>query len=187
MAQTHCPAASGLSRRGFVAGIGATALATAASPSLASPFVDGVRVDPVARVLNFSRPVKRREVARALRRYDVPHRWVAPDSLELHGWTIGTPEQARGFGWSSLDPEGKVIDSWAEFVVLDGSDREREFEVVVGDEVLKTKDLRLIARVDGYPPVCLRDLHGRLRPRDHVNLLAKQGPVARTHRLVAVA
>lgn len=192
MAQTHfCPSSSlaAMSRRRFVAGIGAAALVGAASPVTASAAdtIDSVQIDPSRRTLRFTRPVQRRDVARILRRQAVPHRWVAPDSLELHEWTIATPQHARGFGWSSLDADGRVIETWAEFVVLDASDRAREFEIVVGDDVLETSELRLNARVDGYPPVCLRDLPGRLRPRDHVNLLAKAGPIARSHRLVAVA
>lgn len=180
------PSAVDLSRRQFMAGVGAVALAGTAGP-LAAAAPDAVQVDPSNRTLRFSGPVRRRQVARALRQQAVPHRWVAPDSLELHEWIIETPQHARGFGWSTLDAEGRVAESWAEFVVLDAAERSREFELVVGGAVFETSDLRLIARVDGCPPVCLRDLPGRLRPRDHVNLLAKTGPIARTHRLVAVA
>ena len=176
-----------LNRRQFVAGAGAVAMAAAATPLAASVASDAIRVDLMTRTLHFGRPVQRREVARALRRHAVPHRWLSPDSLELQDWTIATPGQARGFGWSSVDADGRVTESWAEFVVLDPADRAREFEIVVGDEMLETSDLRLVARVDGYPSVCLRDLAGRLRPRDHVNLLAADGPIARSHRLVAIA
>lgn len=175
-----------LSRRQFMAGVGAVALAGAARPMFADPLTSA-EVDLADRTLRFAGPVQRRQVARALRQHAIPHRWAAPDSLELHEWTIATPQHVRGFGWSTLDAEGRVAEAWAEFVVVDPADRSREFEVVVGEELHETSGLRLVARVDGCPSVCLRDLPGRLRPRDHVNLLAKVGPIARTHRLVAVA
>ena len=178
---------SALNRRQFVAGMGAAALTATAGPLAASTRGAAVLVDEAARTLRFTRPTEKREVARALRRHAVPHRWVAPASLELHGWTIATPQQAVGFGWSSLDDNGEITEAWAELVVADVVDRPREFEIMIGDDLQETHGGRLVARVDGYPPICLRDLAGRLRPRDHVNLLAMQGPVARPHRLVAVA
>lgn len=175
-----------LTRRTFVAGIGALSVASAAPVLAAAPIVHGILVDRENRVLSFSRPMTRHAFKRALRTLEVPHNWALVDSVVLHNWTVDTPQLAKGFGWSSLDERGDVRESWAELVV-ESFDSDREFDVTVGEQRSTTDGGSLHFRCERYPNVQIHDLTGRSGRRDHLQLLSKEGTPARAHRLVAVA
>ncbi len=178
-----------LTRRTFVAGVGAVGIAGAARASAftkPTAVPSGIEVDRASRTIRFLRKVERIEMKTALRHFEIPHRWVVADSVELRGWTVLTPQLARGFGWTSLDSQGRVHEAWAELQV-EAFSNDREFEVTVADERLATQDGSVHFRCDRFPRLRLHDATGKRRPADHLNLLAKHGVVARSHRLAAVA
>ena len=175
-----------LTRRTFVAGIGALSVASVAPVLATTATVNGILVNREDRVLSFLQPITRYTFKRALRTLKVPHNWALSDSVVLHGWTIDTPQLARGFGWSSLDQHGSVSESWAELVV-ESFDNDREFDVTVGEFRSTTDGGSLHFRCERFPNVQIHDLTGRSGRRDHLQLLSKEGTPARAHRLVAVA